>query len=84
MRFGYVSAVTPRGHTRDVRYTAKGNAVVERADARNAGVSGYAVIDTLRDAVSSATYRIDPVLEDPADPDLYSPAIDAKSSGPAR
>ncbi len=80
--FGYVSAVTPRGHTRDVRYTAKGNAVVERADARNAGVSGYAVIDTLRDAVSSATYRIDPDLEDPADPDLYSPAIDAKSIRP--
>ncbi len=79
--FGYVSAVEPRGHTRDIRYTAKGNAVTERADARNAGVSGYAIIDTLRDAISSATYRIHPDLDDPA-PDLYSPALDAKSIRP--
>lgn len=79
--FGYVSAVEPRGHTHDIRYTAKGNAVSERADARNAGVSGYAIIDTLRDAVSSATYRIHPDLDDPT-PDLYSPALDAKSIKP--
>ena len=80
--FGYVSAVEPRGHTRDIRYTAMGNRVAARADARNAGATGYAIIDTIRDAVSSATYRIDPDLEDPADSDLYSPKIDAKSIRP--
>jgi hypothetical protein len=80
--FGYVSAVEPRGRTRDIRYTAKGNSVAERTDARSAGTSGYAIIDAIRDAVSSATYRIHPDLEDPADPDLYSPAIDAKSIRP--
>jgi hypothetical protein len=80
--FGYVSAVSPRGSGNDIRYTAKGNEVAERADARNGGSSGYAIIDTLRDAVSSATYRIHPSLEDPAPTDLYSPAIAANSIKP--
>jgi hypothetical protein len=80
--FGYVSAVSPRGHTRDIRYTAKGNFAKERTDARDAGVSGYAILDAIRDAVSSATYRIHPDLEEPEEPDLYSPRIDAKSIRP--
>jgi hypothetical protein len=80
--FGYVSAVEPRGPTRDYRYTARGNVVARRADARDAGANGYAIIHTLRDAVSSATYRIDPDLEVPEPPDLYSPAISQASIRP--
>jgi len=77
--FAYVSAVSPRGNTRDIRYTTGGNEVSERMDARRAGANGYAILDVMRDAISSATYRIHPDLEDPEPPDLYSPAIDAKS-----
>jgi hypothetical protein len=80
--FGYGSAVEPRGHTHDIRYTARGNSVVERKDARDVGATGYAILDTIRDDVSSATYRIHPDLEEPEESDLYSPAIDAKSIKP--
>jgi len=73
--FAYVSQVEPRGHTRDIRYTARGNAVAERVTVAGGEQSGYAVIDTLREAVSSATFRIHPDLEDPLEQDLYSPVI---------
>ena len=73
--FGYVSVVEPRGHTRDIRYTARGNAVAERVTVAGGEQSGYAVMETLRDAVSSATFRIHPDLEEPLEQDLYSPVI---------
>jgi hypothetical protein len=79
--FSYVSAVTPRGATRDIRYTPNGNAVVERHDVLSYSGSGYELLDEIRDAVSSATYRIHPDLDDPV-PDLYSPKIDPKSVRP--
>lgn len=80
--FGYVSAVSSQGSGRDIRYTFRGNAVAERTTASSGNESGYAIWDTLRDAVSSATFRIHPDLEEPMEPDLYSPAIDAKSIRP--
>ena len=73
--FAYVSEVEPRGHTRDIRYTARGNAVAERVTVAGGVQSGYAIIDTLREAISSATFRIHPELEEPLEQDLYSPAI---------
>jgi hypothetical protein len=73
--FSYVSAVSPRGHTRDIRYTPNGNEVVGRKDVLSGSISGYELLDQIRDAVSSATYRMHPDLDDPV-PDLYSPAID--------
>ena len=73
--FAYVSEVEPRGHTRDIRYTARGNAVAERVTVAGGQQSGYAIIDTLREAISSATFRIHPELEEPLEQDLYSPAI---------
>ncbi len=73
--FAYVSQVEPRGHTRDIRYTARGNAVAERVTVAGGDASGYAVIETLRDAVSSATFRIHPELEAPLEQDFYSPAV---------
>ncbi len=78
--FSFVSEVEPRGHTRDMRYTAAGNRVTARLFP--AGQNGYAVLDYLRDAVSSATYRIHPELETPEQQDLYSPAITPKSIRP--
>lgn len=80
--FSYVSAVTPRGASRDIRYTVNGNSVVERKDVLTGSTSGYELLETLRDIISSATYRIHPDLEAPQAPDLYSPAIAIKSIRP--
>ena len=80
--FGYVSAVSSQGSGRDIRYTFRGNAVAERTTVPSGSESGYAIWDEIRDAVSSATFRIHPDLEDPMEPDLYSPAIAAKSIRP--
>src|ERR1700749_3825937 len=80
--FGYVSAVRAQGSGRDIRYTFRGNAVAERITASSGNESGYAIWDEIRDAVSSATFRIHPDLEEPMEPDLYSPVIDAKSIRP--
>ncbi|HEY7977225.1 MAG TPA: hypothetical protein VID67_03455 [Rhizomicrobium sp.] len=79
--FSYVSAVTPRGHARDIRYSKNGNEVVERKDVLSNSMSGYELLEELRDQISSATYRMHPDLDDPV-PDLYSPAISAKSIRP--
>lgn len=78
--FSYESEVEPRGHSRDIRYTAAGNKVAARV--YPAGQNGYAVLDRIRDAVSSATYRIHPELETPEQQDFYSPAIGMKSIRP--
>ena len=71
--FSYVSDVTPRGRARDMRYSASGNQVEARRDVLS-GDNALAVLARIRDAVSSATYRIHPALEEPEN-DLYSPAI---------
>jgi len=71
--FSYEGEVEPRGPTNDVRYTRYGNSVASRTE--SAGAVGYDILDVLRDAVSSATYRIDPDLEQPYEQDFYSPAI---------
>ncbi|MDE2133542.1 MAG: hypothetical protein KGM97_02815 [Alphaproteobacteria bacterium] len=78
--FSYESEVQPRGATNDLRYTRLGNSVAGRAEP--AGGNGYAILDTMRDAVSSASYRIDPDLEEPYEQDLYSPAIAVGSIRP--
>jgi hypothetical protein len=80
--FSYENAVEPRGHTRDIRYTPNGNEVVERKDVLTGSGSGYEILDVIRDQISSASYRIHPDLDAPLVPDLYSPAITAKSIRP--
>ncbi|MDB5740698.1 MAG: hypothetical protein JWP16_1738, partial [Alphaproteobacteria bacterium] len=76
--FSYVSDVSPRGRARDIRYSARGNQVEERRDVRT-GDNALAVLEQLRDQISSATYRIHPLLEGD---DLYSPAITPRSIRP--
>jgi hypothetical protein len=80
--FSYVSQVSMLGRGRDIRYGFLGNAAAERITVPGNGVSGYEIWDELRDNVSSATFRIHPARETPEEPDLYSPAIDAKSIRP--
>lgn len=71
--FSYVQGVAPRTRARDVRYSPNGNRVVARHDVRT-GADAMAVLNNLRDEISSATYRIHPQLETPEN-DFYSPAI---------
>ena len=78
--FSFAAEVAPRGATRDMRYTAAGNRVELRVNP--AGYNGYAILDFLREAVSSATYRIHPELEAPEQQDFYSPALNPKAIHP--
>jgi hypothetical protein len=71
-----------RGASNDIRYTQDGNAVEARADAPSGTTSGYTIIERLRAAVSSATYRVHPQSDGPLQPDHYSPALDPKSIVP--
>jgi hypothetical protein len=71
--FSYISDVSPVGGARDVRYSSRGNQVEARRDVRS-GDDARAVLDAIRDDISSATYRIHPGREEPEN-DLYSPAI---------
>jgi len=80
--FAYVSDVEPRGYTRDMRYTLRGNAPIVRKTIGGGISSGYAIMEELRENISSASFRIHPELEDPIAPDLYSPAITPKSIRP--
>lgn len=77
--FSYEAEVSPRGRTRDIRYTPRGNRVEERHDVRSGSTTGYSLLETLRDTISSATYRISPDLDAPLPPDHYSPAITRRS-----
>jgi hypothetical protein len=78
--FSYVSGVSPRGRSRDIRYSARGNRVEERRDVLT-GDDALSVLGRLRDQISSATYRIHPELEEPEN-DLYSPAINPRGIRP--
>jgi len=80
--FSYEGDVEPRGHTRDIRYTAAGNEVSARTDVLSYSTTGYEMIDVMRDAVSSASFRIHPDLDGPYEPDMYSPAISVRSIRP--
>jgi len=81
--FSYASAVAPRGGgSGDIRYTRNGNDVTARTDVPGGVMSGYQIIDRVRDAVSSATYRIHPDADGPLLSDFYSPAIVPKSIQP--
>lgn len=80
--FSFESAVSARGGAaRDLRYSHNGNEVTERYDVPS-GTNGYAILEHLRGAVSSASYRIHPDLETPSEPDFYSPALTPASIKP--
>jgi hypothetical protein len=78
--FSYVRAVSPRGRARDIRYSLTGNRVEARRDVLT-GANALAVLRSLRDDISSATYRIHPDLQTPQN-DLYSPAVTTRAIRP--
>jgi hypothetical protein len=80
--FSYVGEVESRGSASDLRYSVMGNRVTRRTSPADVRKGGYAILYELRDAVSSATYRIHPDLEEPYEQDFYSPAISPKSIKP--
>jgi len=77
--FSFASDLSALGPTRDIRYSAGGNAVAARYDVPSGTMSGYAIIQKMRDATSSASYRLHPASEDG---DFYPAAIDPSSIRP--
>ncbi len=81
--FAYVSGVAPRdGSGDDIRYSHAGNKVTARTDVTSGNLGGSRIIDNIRDAVSSATYRIHPDADGPLRSDFYSPAITPQAIQP--
>jgi hypothetical protein len=77
--FAYEAAVSPLAATHDIRYTVQGNKVAVRRAVTTGSMTGPQLLDTMRNAISSATYRIHPDLESPIEPDHYSPALRLKA-----
>jgi len=77
--FSYINAVSPKGSTRDIRYTTRGNDIASRRDILTGSTSGAALLRDLRDTISSAMYRLHPDMEGT---DLYPTRIDRKSIKP--
>lgn len=77
--FSYVAAVSPRGATRDIRYTASGNTIAARRDVLTGSTSGPQLLVDLRNGISSAMFRLHPDMEGT---DFYPVRIDRKSLKP--
>ncbi|MBL9097478.1 MAG: hypothetical protein JNK07_11175 [Alphaproteobacteria bacterium] len=78
--FTYTTGVYSRGG-RDFRFSPKGNRVAGRRNITG-GVSGRSVIYAVRDAVSSASYRIGPDIDENPITDLYPVKIQPGSIRP--
>lgn len=74
--FSYISAVSPRGSTRDIRYTASGNSIAGRRDVLTNSTNGLDLLVNLRNGISSAMYRLHPDMEET---DFYPVRIDRKA-----
>ena len=77
--FGFVTALEardPQGEG-DLRYTREGNRALARWEVTGRGERAdiRTVFRVIRDAVSTATFRIDPRIERPLAQDFFSPAI---------
>lgn len=78
--FTYVTGVYARGGG-DVRFSPKGNRVAGRRYITG-GENGRNVIYSIRDAVSSASYRVGPDVDEDPITDLYPPKIQPGSVRP--
>jgi len=80
--FSYSSEVSPLGHSRDIRYTARGNKISERTDLVEAGIDAPQAIRRIVDTITSAHYRYPPGVEGPLLPDHYPVPITRDSIKP--
>jgi hypothetical protein len=78
--FTYVTGIYARGGG-DVRFSPKGNRVSGRRSITG-GESGRSVIYAIRDAISSASYRVGPEMDQDPVTDLYPPKIQPGSVRP--
>lgn len=78
--FTYVSGVYSRGGG-DIRFSPKGNRVAGR-NSITGTANGRSVIYAIRDAVSSATYRVGPDIDEKPLTDLYPVKIQPASIRP--
>jgi hypothetical protein len=78
--FTFVNGVYSRGGG-DVRFSPKGNRVAGRSNITG-GENGRAVINWVKDAVSSATYRIGPDMDENPITDLYPVKVQPGSIRP--
>lgn len=78
--FTYATGVFTRGGG-DVRFSPKGNRIAGRRNITG-GENGRSVINAIRSAVSSATYRIGPDVDENPLTDLYPPKIQPGSIRP--
>lgn len=78
--FSYATGVFTRGGG-DVRFSPKGNRIAGRRNITG-GENGRSVIYAIRSAVSSATYRIGPDIDENPLTDLYPPKIQPGSIRP--
>ncbi len=77
--FSYISAVAPRGATRDIRYTASGNSISARRDVTSGSATGPGLLVDLRNGISSAMFRLHPDMDGT---DLYPVRMDRKALRP--
>jgi len=80
--FSFESGVVARGGATDTRYSREGNSVTARTDVLTGSIGGYALLNKVVGAISSASFRIHPDIDGPVPPDFYSVAVQAKSIRP--
>jgi hypothetical protein len=77
--FTYVTAVSPKGSTRDIRYTLAGNRVTSRRDLLTGAGQATSLLRQIHGQISSAMFRLHPTEEGT---DLYPVAIQPKALKP--
>jgi hypothetical protein len=84
--FAFASAVAPNGYTRDVRYVASGNRIIEKAVVINwpgqQPMDGPDVLRRVSNYVSTAMYRYHPEEKRGLPADHYSSSVDPRSIRP--
>jgi hypothetical protein len=80
--YSYASEVESRNGEGDSRFSRQGNSVAARTDVPGGVKTGTRIIAEIREAVSSANYRLHPESDGPLAPDFYSPAIAPASIRP--
>ena len=73
--FAYEASVSPRGRSRDIRYSPRGNVVDDRRDVLSGSITGPELLASLRDTISSAMYRTHPTADAGVLPDHYPVAL---------
>ena len=82
--FSYINGVSPIGSS-DWRFGPNGNRVVARRDIIDRGgrLNAHAILQEIRNVVSTATFRVDPAFNKAPYHDFYSPKIQPGSIRPS-